>query len=28
MQRLDGNVYNTEKEKEVQMLRMAKLQGS
>ena len=28
MSRLDGNVYNTEKEKEVQMQRMAKQQGS
>ena len=28
MQRLDGNIYNTEKEKETQMLKMAKKQGS
>ena len=28
MSRLDGNIYNTEKEKEMQMLRMAKQQKS
>ena len=28
MSRLDGNIYNTEKEKEIQMLNLAKQQGS
>ena len=28
MQRLDGDVYAAEKEKELQMLKLAKLQGS